>query len=122
LTITLNKKTAGSFWNEVFKEGQSISGVIKLINIPETNTIEDDDEVKQPYNSQQLEECDQYSNDTDTFLLRFDGDTHRITHQALITNQILFTQLNPPLLCIRHDVSNSLKKSFQKNHIYNFSG
>jgi hypothetical protein len=105
LVITLHKKTIGSFWNEIFKEGQSISGDIKMINIPEINNIEEDDEVKQPYNSQQLEECDQYSNESDTFLLRFDGNTHRITHQALVYNQILFTKLNPPSLCIRHDVS-----------------
>ncbi|CAF0823618.1 unnamed protein product [Adineta steineri] len=107
LIITLHKTNIGSFWNEVFKEGQTISGDIKTGNIPEinnTNNDDDDDEVKQPYNSQQLEECDQYANETDTFLVRFDGDTHRITHQALIYNQILFTKLDPPLLCIRHDV------------------
>ena len=106
LTITLQKSKIGSFWNEVFKEGQTISGEIKMINLPETNNnVDEDDEVKQPYNNQQLEECDQYSNETDSFLVRFDGDTHRLTHQALITNQILFTKLNPPSLCIRHDVN-----------------
>jgi hypothetical protein len=110
LAITLQKTNAGSFWSEAFKEGQTISGNIKMINMPETiNPEEDDDDVKQPYNSQQLEECDQYSNDTDAYLLRFDGDTHQITHQALICNQILFTKLNPPSLCIRHDVSILLK-------------
>ena len=76
----------------------------KMTNLLETNADEDEDQMKQPYNNQQLEECDQYSNETDTFLVRIDGDTHRITHQALVNNQILFTQLNPPLLCIRHDV------------------
>ena len=105
LNITLQKAHIGSFWNEVFKEGQTISGEIKMINIPETNNDEDEDQVKQPYDNQQLEECDQYSNETDTFLVRIDGDSHRISHQALVNNQILFTQLNPPLLCIRHDVS-----------------
>lgn len=123
LIITLHKANVSSFWNDVFKEGQSISGDIKLIgNIPETNNNEDDDEVKQPYNSQQLEECDQYSNDTDTFLIRSDGDTHQITHQALITNQILFTKLNPPSLCIRHDVCNSLEKQFFVFLNYKFLG
>lgn len=78
--------------------------------MPETNNNndDDDDDIKQPYNSQQLEECDQYLNETDTFLARFDGDTHKITHQALVTNQILFTKLDPPLLCIRHDVCSLL--------------
>ncbi|CAF2477502.1 unnamed protein product [Rotaria sp. Silwood2] len=105
LTITLHKSNAGSFWNEIFKEGQAVSGDIKMNSLPETtNNIEEDDEIKQPYNSQQLEECDQYSNDTDNFLSRFDGDKHCITHQALIYNQILFTKLDPPSLCIRHDV------------------
>ncbi|UJR36092.1 hypothetical protein I4U23_028827 [Adineta vaga] len=104
LNITLQKATSGVFWNEVFKEGQSIFGDIKMIDMPETNNTVDDDDIKQAYNSQQLEECDQYSNETDTYLVRFDGDTHRITHQALICNQILFTKLDPPLLCIRHDV------------------
>ncbi|CAF3498986.1 unnamed protein product, partial [Rotaria sp. Silwood1] len=104
LSITLHKSNIGSFWNEIFKEGQAISGDIKMNSLPETtNNIEEDDEIKQPYNSQQLEECDQYANDTDNFLSRFDGDTHSITHQALIYNQILFTKLNPPSLCIRHD-------------------
>ena len=109
LTITLSKSNIGLFWNELFREGQSISGDIKMIHLSETNNnnnAEEDDEVKQPYNNQQLEECDQYSNETDTYLVRFDGDTHRLTHQALINNQILFTTLNPPSLCIRHDVNN----------------
>jgi hypothetical protein len=105
LTITLQKTKVGSFWSEVFTEGQSISGDIKMVEQPDGNVSQDDDEVKQPYNSQQLEECDQYSSETDTFLVRADGDTHRITHQALLYNQILFTKLDPPLLCIRHDVS-----------------
>ena len=96
--------------NEIFKEGQAISGDIKFNHVPEINNLEEFDEVKQPYNSQQLEECDQYSNDTDVVLLRLNGDTHRITHQALICNQILFTKLNPPLLCIRHDVSHYIKE------------
>jgi hypothetical protein len=105
LTITLHKTNIGSFWNELFQGGQSITGDIKMINIPEpNNNIDEDDEIKQPYNNQQLEECDQYSNETDTFLFRFDGDTHQITHQALVNNQILFTKLNPPSLCLRHDV------------------
>jgi hypothetical protein len=107
LTITLQKTNIGSFWNEIFKEGQSISGDIKMMNMPETNNnVDEDNEIKQPYNNQQLEECDQYSNESDTYLIRFDGDTHRITHQALICNQILFTNLNPPSLCLRHDVIN----------------
>ncbi|CAF5124988.1 unnamed protein product, partial [Rotaria magnacalcarata] len=104
LTITLQKSNIGSFWSEVFKEGKSMSGDIKMNGLPETNNTDETDELKQPYNSQQLEECDQYANDTDVYLSRFDGDTHAVTHQALINNQILFTKLNPPSLCIRHDV------------------
>ena len=47
LVITLQKSKIGSFWNEVFKEGQAISGEIKMINLPETNNNgEDDEEVK----------------------------------------------------------------------------
>lgn len=105
LTITLQKTKVGSFWSEVFTEGQSIAGDIKVLEQPDVNVSQDDDEVKQPYNNQQLEECDQYPNENDAFLVRLDGDTHRITHQALLLNQILFTKLDPPLLCIRHDVS-----------------
>ncbi|CAF3218696.1 unnamed protein product [Rotaria socialis] len=104
LTITLQKSNVGSFWSEIFKEGKSMSGDIKMNGLPETNNTDETDELKQPYNSQQLEECDQYSNDTDVYLSRFDGDTHAVTHQALVNNQILFTKLNPPSLCIRHDV------------------
>ena len=105
LIITLQKSNVGSFWNELFKEGRTISGDIKMIPPSETNNDDETDEAKQPYNNQQLEECDQYSNDNDSFLVRFDGDKHSITHQAIIFNKILFTNLNPPSLCIRHDLS-----------------
>ena len=113
LTITLQKANPVLFWNEVFKEGRAITGEIRMINASETNTAtgDDDDDLKQPYNSQQLEECDQYSNDNDTYLYRFNGDTHSVTHQALVYNQILFTKLNPPSLCIRHDVSTAAIRS-----------
>jgi hypothetical protein len=34
-----------------------------------------------PYNTQQLEECDVFPEDSST-LMRFDGDTHKITHKV----------------------------------------
>lgn len=105
LTITLNKSTIGSFWSDAFKEGKSIPGEIKMTGLPDTVNFDESEQLKQPYNNQQLEECDQYANDSESYLSRIDGDTHRVTHQASIFNQILFTKLDPPLLCIRHDVS-----------------
>ena len=109
LSITLQKANVGFFWNDVFKEGRTIPGNVDLRNLPETVHVPEDDEVKQPYNSQQLEECDQYPNENDTLVYRFDGDTHKITHQGLLTHQILFTKSQPASLCIRHDVSRSKK-------------
>ena len=99
LSISLQKTKHGLFWNEVFESGRSIDGQVKLVDFTET-----DEDIKQPYNNQQLEECDEYTNENETFLTRFHGDTHQITHQGIIPNQILFTTLNPPSLCIRHDV------------------
>jgi hypothetical protein len=108
LVITLQKSNISLFWNDVFKEGRSIAGGVKIMGISELTETNNDDGLKQPYNSQQLEECDLYTNDNDTFLCRLDGNTHKITHQALIYNQILFTKLHPPSLCIRHDVRISI--------------
>lgn len=104
LLINLQKSKYGYFWNEIFLGGRSISGNIKMIDTGESKQMDTDEDVKQPYNSQQLEECDQYPNENDSFLYRIDGDTHKTTHQGLITNQILFTQAHESSLCIRHDV------------------
>ncbi|XP_078338907.1 nudC domain-containing protein 1-like isoform X2 [Crassostrea virginica] len=69
----------------------------------------DPDEGKEkPYNSQQLEDCDVYPED-DSTLMRFDGDTHKITHKTNTgSHQFLFFAAlgkdKPPALCLRHDV------------------
>lgn len=73
----------------------------------------DPDEGKEkPYNSQQLEECDVYPEDSSA-LMRFDGDTHKVTHKTNTgSNQFLFSvslcKDKPPALCLRHDVDGIL--------------
>lgn len=122
LSIKLQKLNVGFFWNDVFKEGRAISGNIDMTNLPETVNVPEDEETKRPYDSQQLEECDQYSNENETFVYRFDGDTHKITHQGLLTNQILFTKSQPASLCIRHDVSLIERKILVNQNRYFFLG
>ncbi|XP_048756118.1 nudC domain-containing protein 1-like isoform X2 [Ostrea edulis] len=63
---------------------------------------------EKPYNSQQLEECDVFPEDSST-LMRFDGDTHKITHKTNTgSHQFLFSapldKDKPLALCLRHDV------------------
>ncbi|XP_061163412.1 nudC domain-containing protein 1-like isoform X2 [Saccostrea echinata] len=63
---------------------------------------------EKPYNSQQLEECDVFPEESSS-LMRFDGDTHKITHQTSTgSHQFLFSASldkdKPPAPCLRHDV------------------
>ncbi|CAG2211176.1 unnamed protein product [Mytilus edulis] len=62
----------------------------------------------QPFNAQQLEECDAFPDDG-FGLLRIDGNSHKITHKTnLGSHQWLFQSRleidQPPALCLRHDV------------------
>ncbi|GAB1597442.1 nudC domain-containing protein 1-like [Argonauta hians] len=66
------------------------------------------DEQNKPFNSQQLEDCDLYP-DSQAMLVRIDGVTHKITHQAhLGSHQWLFNTFTDvekiPAVCLRHDV------------------
>jgi len=60
-----------------------------------------------PYNSQMLEECDAVEGDG-VILARIDGESHRVTHKAISSNQYLFTVKvkpeGPSAICLRHDV------------------
>ncbi|XP_062599810.1 nudC domain-containing protein 1-like [Saccostrea cucullata] len=63
---------------------------------------------EKPYNSQQLEECDVFPDESSS-IMRFDGDTHKITHQTNTgSHQFLFSASldkdKPLALCLRHDV------------------
>ncbi|KAI8504358.1 NudC domain-containing protein 1 [Branchiostoma belcheri] len=63
---------------------------------------------KKPYNTQELEECDAFPEDS-AMLVRLDGETHRNTYAAsLSSHQSLFNvQIEAgeaPCLCLRHDV------------------
>lgn len=63
---------------------------------------------EKPYNAQELEDCDAYP-DMQSMLVRIEGDTHNITHQAYLgSHQWLFntfTDVEKSLaICLRHDV------------------
>ncbi|CAF0762982.1 unnamed protein product, partial [Didymodactylos carnosus] len=116
LQIMLQKKTPNSIWNDVLKDGEAIEGEMGFVDENSTTTTKlDGQEVEennknpqQPFNIQQLEECDQYTNEDDAYLQRLCGNTHRVTHQATLINQILFTtrltKSELPAICLRHDV------------------
>ncbi|XP_069112938.1 nudC domain-containing protein 1-like [Argopecten irradians] len=66
----------------------------------------------QPYNAQQLEDCDMFPDDS-SLLHRINGDTHRTVSQTnLGSHQWLFnarlSRDQPPALCLRHDVDGLL--------------
>ncbi|OWF48809.1 nudC domain-containing protein 1-like isoform X2 [Mizuhopecten yessoensis] len=66
----------------------------------------------QPYNAQQLEDCDAFPDDS-SLLHRIDGNTHRTVSQTnLGSHQWLFNARvcrdQPPALCLRHDVDGLL--------------
>ncbi|XP_013381383.1 nudC domain-containing protein 1 isoform X2 [Lingula anatina] len=81
----------------------------------------DPDRSEKPFNSQQLEECDTFPEETSA-MLRFDGDTHQSTHLVdLSSHQWLFnTALHSdqmPAVCLRHDVDGLLwqpKANYEK--------
>nr|SVE79582.1 EOG090X08S2 [Daphnia magna] len=59
------------------------------------------------FSSEQLEECDDMPMD-ESCVFRFDGETNKFTHKAILSGQLLFfTQSAPglaPAFCLRHDV------------------
>ncbi|KAK7498813.1 hypothetical protein BaRGS_00009905 [Batillaria attramentaria] len=68
----------------------------------------DPDPQNKPFNTQQLEACDDVDDEECIFLTRIDGETHCISHQATVSYNLLFNvRLDPNLgaaLCLRHDV------------------
>ncbi|EDO36733.1 predicted protein [Nematostella vectensis] len=68
----------------------------------------DPNKADMPFNSQQLEECDQFPEDSE-YIMRIDINSGEITHKTcLASHQWLFnTTLTPgstPVFCLRHDV------------------
>ncbi|XP_060079821.1 nudC domain-containing protein 1-like [Ylistrum balloti] len=66
----------------------------------------------QPYNAQQLEDCDAFPEDS-SLLHRINGNTHRtVSKTNLGSHQWLFnarlSRDQPPVLCLRHDVDGLL--------------
>ncbi|KAL5022512.1 hypothetical protein ScPMuIL_001667 [Solemya velum] len=65
-------------------------------------------ESQKPYNVQQLEECDVLPEDT-AVLLRIDGDSHLVTHEANVSSQRFLFNVwieggKPQALCLQYDV------------------
>lgn len=70
------------------------------------------DEQNKPYNTQQLESCDSFDDEECIYLMRIDGETHQISHQATVSYNLLFNVTldasKSPALCLRHDVDGLL--------------
>ncbi|XP_076449629.1 nudC domain-containing protein 1-like [Babylonia areolata] len=83
----------------------------------------DPDGDNKPYNTQQLEACDAVDDDECIYLMRIDGETHSISHQATISYTLLFTvgleADKPPALCLRHDVDGLV---WQPDRLSNLQG
>ncbi|KAL8581126.1 hypothetical protein ACOMHN_033574 [Nucella lapillus] len=83
----------------------------------------DPDSDNKPYNTQQLEACDSMDDDECIYLMRIDGETHSISHQATISYTMLFTvgleADKAPALCLRHDVDGLL---WQPNNLTPLKG
>ncbi|XP_074646894.1 nudC domain-containing protein 1-like [Tubulanus polymorphus] len=108
LELILGKKSE-TLWTTVVEgdeRGQLVENTETSDRMEEDDENEDDD--KKPYNAQELEDCDNFP-DESSALVRIDGETHVKTHQAdLASHQWLFnTRLSNQktcALCLRHDV------------------
>lgn len=118
LEVTLQKRSEGPMWPELvlgdrrgeflMSEEQAALLSQRLSHLTAEDLNADPDKDKPPCDSQELEDCDGFPEDSSS-LTRFDGDSRKPTHVVnLGSNQYLFTvSANPtdmPSLCLRHDV------------------
>ncbi|CAK9295055.1 unnamed protein product [Gordionus sp. m RMFG-2023] len=90
---------------------QNCGSILESNSAPAIQILTEENNVplSQPYNAQELEECDSYPSDT-SLIARYDGSSHAITHQAsLSSNKFLFTLQSQiagqcPAFALRHDV------------------
>lgn len=118
LEVTLQKRSEGALWPElvmgdrrgelVMSDEQTALIHERLTHLTSEDMITNPDGDKPPCNSQELEDCDGFPDDSSS-LMHFDGETLRPTqvvnlgsHQYLFTVQADPTQM--PCLCLRHDV------------------
>ncbi|XP_077447336.1 nudC domain-containing protein 1 isoform X1 [Stigmatopora argus] len=114
LEVSLRKRTAGPSWPELLvgdRRGEPLTGDRnQRLDRPTSEDTQggDPDPDKPACNSQELEECDVYPEDTSS-LVHFDGQSLQPTRVVnLGSHQFLFSvRAEPeqmPCLCLRHDV------------------
>lgn len=118
LEVTLQKRSEGALWPElvmgdrrgelVMSDEQTAQILERLAHLTSDDMSATPDVDKPPCNSQELEDCDGFPDDSFS-LVRFDGETLKPTRVVnLGSHQYLFTvQSDPtlmPCLCLRHDV------------------
>jgi len=124
LEVTLAKRDEGRMWPEVVNGDErgeyvadpelvkEVSERLKQFTSDSENPTAAEEIAKQPFNVQQLEECDALDTDA-SHLLWMDGETHGIIieadtggHQWLFNARLSGEQ--PPYICLRHDVDGIL--------------
>ncbi|XP_061615435.1 nudC domain-containing protein 1 isoform X2 [Phyllopteryx taeniolatus] len=117
LEVSLQKRTEGPVWPElvmgdrrgehVMSDEQAALVRERLTHLTSEDTHANPDLDKPACNSQELEDCDGYPEDTSS-LVHFDGESLKTTQVNLGSHQYLFTvSADPtlmPCLCLRHDV------------------
>ncbi|XP_078123812.1 nudC domain-containing protein 1 [Sander vitreus] len=118
LEVTLQKRTEGPMWSELVmgdKRGENVMSDEQAALIHERLTFLTSEDLngnpdgdKPPCNSQELEDCDGFPEDSSS-LTHFDGESLKPTQVVnLGSHQYLFTvDGNPsemPCFCLRHDV------------------
>ncbi|XP_061615434.1 nudC domain-containing protein 1 isoform X1 [Phyllopteryx taeniolatus] len=118
LEVSLQKRTEGPVWPElvmgdrrgehVMSDEQAALVRERLTHLTSEDTHANPDLDKPACNSQELEDCDGYPEDTSS-LVHFDGESLKTTQVVnLGSHQYLFTvSADPtlmPCLCLRHDV------------------
>ncbi|XP_062301704.1 nudC domain-containing protein 1 [Osmerus eperlanus] len=118
LEVTLQKRDQGPMWPELvvgdrrgeflISEEQAALLNERLTHLTTEDMNADPDKDKPPCDSQELEDCDGFPEDSSS-LVRFDRDTLKPTHVVnLGSNQFLFSvAVNPadmPCFCLRYDV------------------
>lgn len=118
LEVTLQKRSEGPLWPElvmgdrrgelVMSDEQAALIHERLTHLTSEDLIANPDGDRPPCNSQELEDCDGFPDDSSS-LIHYDGETLKPTHVVnLGSHQYLFTvQADPsemPCLCVRHDV------------------
>ncbi|CAL9690743.1 unnamed protein product [Knipowitschia caucasica] len=118
LEVTLQKRTEGALWPElvlgdrrgelVMSEEQTAQIHERLKHLTAEDLVSGDDVDKPACNSQELEDCDGFPDDSFS-LVHYDGESLKPTRVVnLGSHQFLFSvQSDPslmPCLCLRHDV------------------